>query len=790
MALKAAKMFKDFYITPNVDNTAVTLSMRDAVDIKVKNDNFASQVTVLDKNDEYDFFSYKYITFDGTAVFEITDVIKNGNYATLFIEYTANVTFDTLDAGYYVESVSARTLSRLGMDINEFLRVLGKNGGTELDEIITDKRNDNFFYAVKIRLSECPQNLSKMIVPTGTGAETSLVDGGVTGKDLADANFSANIPNITDEMPKINGFSQFDSAFTVFLYIPRYKWTSFYFERVQTGEQGGGHYQFGIKHFLTALNKLITDLTLSVELTIMSTNSLVSFRHGDVPFSLFSVTPPDETQALATAHMIVPFDKNDDGTSAPNAQVFGGMIRAFEDETRVNYPIFCAGIYTAQTISGTGTNASGIAEIFRPEKLYLPNDDDKIYTSIILLGNEISLRDCRDDFIVIKRRNNSLRVYQSFAQNVYIDIVTTFEFARDAYSNYDAYKKANIDLVQAQQNATLEQTQRQERDLQTVNTSFMAANGALSAATSGSIFGAIKSAANTALQIAQSEITFNMRQANDRANQKLSQQQEHEKARETITPASEQSGSIEFNDAFFTDVDEAKTRFTQIPLFVARYIPRTPALMKNLERYIFENEIMDRITDVEQITRPQWQTLHNYFMAKIQKTDPRNTRKAFIVYAYGGAWEQKGGAALFIDGDEGAPNIDAGTGFVGNLSNNGGAGVKWEFYAADDATAHITAYVTLRRYESTNFRTIWQAKYGREDMLILITENPLLQKGEYATEWTKSYPVDLGNIDIKKGYNFIEITVNTPAVKDMNGNIDKIQIDTDTGITFIKHDNK
>ena len=80
---------------------------------------------ILDNADTTDLFDYKYITFDDSAVFEITSCIKNGKYTTLFIQYLSNITFDVADSNFRVDGVSVDKLQRLGFDINQFAEILG-----------------------------------------------------------------------------------------------------------------------------------------------------------------------------------------------------------------------------------------------------------------------------------------------------------------------------------------------------------------------------------------------------------------------------------------------------------------------------------------------------------------------------------------------------------------------------------------------------------------------------------------------------------------------------------------
>lgn len=654
MALKTAKMFKDFILAAN-DN-AVLLVANEVVDVKVKNDNFANQVTIFDKGGAYNFFDYKYITFDGETLFEITDVIKNGKYNTLFIEYITNVKMQlaaTISAEYQanddmrVSGVTASTYQKLGLDVNELLRVLGKSTEQKLD--ITNGDNSDLFLAVKIRFSECPQNLNTIIyadpgqsTPTPTPRGLGQQSDGVVGKDVGDSNFKLSTIDMSVIPPYPQEyFTQFDAAFTTILPVPlTISGGKFAIKDVDEAQyyEEPATASVSFDRFLYALNALITDLTISAELTIFSTHDIITFANHKNGIEALEISEQTNDDGNKYYRYAVSFSWNDKGVNAPNATTFGGMLRtvqrpAREGELTVDayYPIFCLNSY--------GT--CGFAEVMKPHEIVFGDvSDDKILTSIRILNNEIDLRECRDKKITIWRRNNQLRVYQDFSRNIYTDIDTTFEYAQDTYSNFEAYKKANIELVQKQQNATLTQTQRQARDLQTVQNFFTGLNAGKSALTSllsGKPSGAVDAIVNAGLQIAQSEITLNMQQQNERANQKLAQQQELERARDTIAPASELNGSVSLENASYGDKNQLGD-FARYFIFGIRYFEiDNDAKRANIERYAFEQQIIDRITDNSQIVAPSWQTLHNFYQANFINKNPLNSRKAFSAFVENGS---------------------------------------------------------------------------------------------------------------------------------------------------------
>lgn len=785
MALKTAKMFKDFIISANADNSAVMFTMRDAVDILAKNDNFASEVLVKSVSG-VDFFDYRYITFDGEAVFEITDVVKNGNYYMFSVQYLSNITFDKMDENFYVDGVSAKTLQKLGIDLSEFVSILGKNSDyVKLDYVNNDKKTDKasyFIFAVKITFSEPPQNLRGVQIGAD-GSFQLLSEGAAPLKSNRTANIYAE--DTEDANVDISAFETVNSGYTAYIPFPTYRYTRMAASCKESGLYSeDGLYQLTVSDFLETLNSLITDLTTSINFVLLSLKNLLTFPASYDAEKFLTITPPISNTSPAK----FVFRYSNASTTSGLAQAFGGCL--YYVSASLRYPI----IFVSLSYVGKETEdvPEGVAVVNRPTKLYVRNSKDinKVFTQLLLLGNEIPLVDLRKDYVLIYEKNNNLRVFVDFEKNVYVDIETSIEYVKDAYSNYEAYKKANIDLVQTQQARALRQQQQQQWE------TFTAKNTAQGVSTLlNMIFnplGAIKGAADYASNSITNTMLLNMMQENERANLKLAQVQEHERARATILPASELNGSLTFASAVFNK-NAMRDNTEAVTLFALRYANITNDItFHSLERYIFDNDINDKVQDVADIKLPTWQKLHNYYKAYLKNTNPKNNRKALTVYAFGGTQQQQAKNAQFVVGQRGLPKIDADTGFVTNLANNGGAGITFSFNSSYATHAGITVYITARKYGPHAFNDVWVARYysKQNPNYTRFPNNPTIPQGNIDTEWTKSYPLYLGKIPIYKGHNSIEVTISVLGVRDGSGNVDKIEIDTDAILTFADYDNE
>lgn len=268
MVLKEATIFKTFKIAPNATNTGVTFSMNSPQKIKIKNDNFAQQVEILDAN--LDLFDYKYITFDGKAFFEITDTVANENYTTLFVQYVSTLKngFDKTENDFAVESITVTELTKIGLSLNDVIGIFDERLDIkELNEQAITSDDGAFCYAVKIRLSDIPSNSFFRYNNDFKGISAVSRDI-LRNKKTKMVNQSYN-KYIVNSPIKDNNLNQFDFTYNFFLIVPTFNTVSF--------EADGAQFaQYNLYDFLKTLTALLSDLTISLELTILNKNSLLT----------------------------------------------------------------------------------------------------------------------------------------------------------------------------------------------------------------------------------------------------------------------------------------------------------------------------------------------------------------------------------------------------------------------------------------------------------------------------------------------------------------------------------
>lgn len=634
MGLKQAEIFKDFLITPNATNTGITFNKKNAITINIKSDNFSNQVEIFDAACNVDFFDYKYLTFDNNAIFEITDCIQNGKYSTLFIQYLSNITFNELNNNFRVDAVSAATLQRLGLNINDFLYVLGNNAIIKNKDITETDNTTPFYYAIKLRFSDTPQNLNYYYSAFGayidrTQSEVEL-GGGNTPKGHGNLGNRICVQEYEqrDSVPtNRKDFQQFDNAVTILLPIPT--------RGEMTIKLPYGEIQCNISSLIETLAVLISDLTISAEITMLNNNSLfalLSTVNGKNQIKPVTISQNANAQILTIAAV--------DGTETPEAgdetADFGGFLQGCIPRTSdggdhfMAHPCFTLGAQIGTPANKT--NEQGFWECYNFIKFPITSINNRVLLSVTLLNSVVDISELRQDFLYIQRKNQKLRVFVDYNRNIFTEIQTSFEFAKNAYSNYEAYQKANIDLANNQAFAALEQQQQQQQTMQTFNNVETAINTTVGAAFSlgmGNYAGAASMAVGGVLSVATDNIKLAMQQQNDIANLKLAAEQAQEKARCTIVPISELVGSISIIDAFKSLIGNNG----KCSLYSLRYIDLNNMQIAAIEKYVFDNYIMDKINDVTQITKPQWQTLHNYFQVKIVNRSATNTRKDFIIFA-------------------------------------------------------------------------------------------------------------------------------------------------------------
>ena len=606
--LKTATIFKDFKIAANADNTAVTFEQNGGKSIKVKNDNFSEQVQILDNDGLTDLFDYKYITFDDSAVFEIKDCIKNGNYTTLFIQYLSNISFDTPDNNFRVDGVSVNTLQRLGLDLNEFLKILGNGATIGRKDFLIFENSVPVVYAVKMRVSELPQNIR--YAPSGNGNNVELA-----AVETLNFNIYSHSPTTAQPLyePTSSGdFLASENAISLFLIIPPTQG----YARLNFGN-GQPNYTFSLDSFFNALNTLITDLVLSIEITLLSESSLLYTADNDVFKMDFDIS-------AAGIEIKIPNVVIDEDLALWSFRVIDSSV----------LPSGSSHISSGFPIIATIAHAfGGYRESYNFIKIDTINQLPYVsFLNFEFLGSLIDCAQLRNDYIYIKRQSQSMRAYIDIERNIYTEIPTTIEYAKSAYSNYEAYQKANIDLLNGQEKAALAQTHEQQRNIKNIEHLQSGVNAATSALWSfgfGNIAGGIGSLVGGATNMAFDEKKFNMKQQNDTANLRLQSTQAHERAAAAVVPSSDIKGSINLTTSIKTVRDNTQA---SLSLITTNYITANDIQMSQLEKYIFDNSITEKVTNISQITKPTWQTLNKFYQVKICNRSALNTRKDLIIF--------------------------------------------------------------------------------------------------------------------------------------------------------------
>ena len=641
MALREASIFNGFRVVVGDEIAGgLTLLKVQEKKIKCKNDNFSSQVQVYNDDPFFVFSNARYLTFDNSTIFEITDLIKNGDYTTFFIQYLTSVRqLGQTDNSYYIDAITPPTLQQLNLSQNDYLEILGESARfgkkTFSNSDLALNGGNDFVFAVKIRLSEIPQNLNRYLDYDFEPHDAPTIKRG-NGGNFAYAPVSDGRTPPTDSVPReYNDFTQFDNAVSVLLLIPSA-------EFAVLRSPNDAEFMLTRRNFLAALSSLITDLTLSIEITILSSQSLWVVGASGISGFVRPVEMDVRREIESYDKIILP--KSDDRDPVSTIE-WGGMLRLFQNDSE-SYPCI-----VLQTDSGNDSNYYGFAEslnyIYAPirENTYPPETNPCL--KLDFLGNSIDISkgmvlNSQNRGIYFQRGNQSIRVFTNFGKSVYTDVTTTFEFAKNAYSNYDAYQKSNIDMLNAQSTEVLKQQQRQQRDMQTINevqTGLKAVTSSAMSFATGNIAGGSMNLLNAGADIAFSEMKGNLQRQNDMANLKLAQLQAHEKAASLIVPSSEIKGTVDLLTSFLT----IKKSFVfgnsgEISALVVTYLdypePESQRLRyrERIAEYVIKNDILIKTTDLTAVNA-EWLPV-SYIRLSLKRTDSATNDKNFVIFGY------------------------------------------------------------------------------------------------------------------------------------------------------------
>ena len=773
--LKKAKIFKDFYISPNGDNTAVMFGMVEPVEIAVKNDNFATQITVKNKNANIDLFNYKYITFDESAMFEITDVVQNNGYYTLFVQYLTDVKLNEWDEAFRIESITAQKIQRLGMSASQILQIFGNLENLNIWNITDMTRTEEqapFMYAIRMEFSECPQDLSYALSVSDRGGAVGLQndwtnEGVITGVMERAITFNASKPNELPTSPA--DFLQYNENLVAYIPIPTRKNNAFCVQ-LEDGRRTPEE-TIDIRGFVAALNSLITDLTISVNVTILTTKSIYTLYERYTPGSGYTrkISPVALDISADKNLIIIPTYDTPYKGSAVGAPINNGLVRHMNA-----YPVILMQVES--------TSNSGMAECLDFMDLYFPpliGMKNRLLLFFEILGNKIDCSDLYDNEVTIKRLAYSLRVYKNFEQNRYEEFETSFEFNRDAYSNYDAYKKANIDLLQAQQDATLKQKQAQEREqlenqmtFQTVNAGLDTFIDAGTSFAKGNVTGGTRAlvtgATSWGFDALEGIVDFETAQQNARANQRLAQQQQHEQASKSIILASKVNGSVRFLEAFDTDM-EWGARYTLMRLWIFDILREH---VERFERFVFDKQMLEIARQPQDVAVPEWQSAHDYIQMRITNRSILNNKKGALLYGVPPVQELGKNATLFAGADR-MPTIEADTGFVGYLAGNTGARIQINVNVKKAGLYGIMLYQTGRTGQTPHINDLFEVTLNGSP--IVSAQNPTVPAADFWREWSVAFGVYLGGFGLNVGNNTFVLKVKANTGNTM-GNFDRLAV--------------
>lgn len=613
MPTRKATLFYDFIITPSADNKSVTCYMCLPLEVDCKLDNFATSMT-LRAYVEDDYTGYKYVTFDGANVFEIVSAIRNGDMWNFGLQYLSEFLFDTRDYSRYVSGVSVRKLQYLGFSVSDFFGIVGNQlrvKETNLSGSFFENPRP-FMFAAKITFSELPQNLNKYASISGIG-ETSRV--GEILSPTVSRNISRNDAlNSPDAAPNPQNFTQFDESINVLLPIPI----------TLNGERMTCHFDsdqgvvfdmpFNMATFVEALAALISDLTLSVQLTVIGQRSLITAYQ-------LSSTAPVKTNYISFSHNRLVIKNNGEG---------GEMVRVFPGNTSAT-----AGMYQPCFVMKKSYETwSGLYEVYDYIKVPLPECEvNEARTNLIFLGNDIDISSIRNDFFFIQRLENGLRIHIDLLRNDYVDITTSIEFDKNAYSNFTAYKQANLQLVQDQEKSHFELQRAQQLFEYQTNAAFaeLSATGdSVEKVIEEDYSGAISSAIRHGVNSVQNAIGFATKQAFAEQNFVLKQSQARTMALRTIVPSSRLNGTQTLISAFCT-LEGSSVGTT---LYSVKSVLLSDTQMRVLEKYMLDSNIMDGVESVADIARPDWQTMRTRggMKLRLENTYPALTRPPAVVY--------------------------------------------------------------------------------------------------------------------------------------------------------------
>lgn len=472
MALKTGKLFKDFEISISTSSNTLSFIPRYVKNFKTKSDNFSTEIVIQDNsttNIINTLLDYRYLTFDNYNIFEIKNQITNGKYVTLYVDYLFTLPWglNYYDNTFLISGVSAQTLQGLGLDIQTFISIININADFTYSPTRRSTGVESFTAvpAIKIRFSEYPQWLSGYCSLNASSQVSTPHNAEFIERAREWVNYKSNPQSILNQSQSrnANSYHSFETGWEIYFIIPPgiKSGNKVILSMRHEGDAMGRTWDYNMFDLFDMLRRIISNATDSIQLTFLTNNSLygvVDFlNQGIMTEFTFSNENYGDSTTNTVASITVPAITSDfhecivcepDGVNETRNNCFGFLLKCgrYENEKDGDH--------------------RGIVENLGFYKVYYPTDKSQaVWESIRIFNNKIDiskkLGKKNKTYILVKRKYDGLRVYINEETDDYVDISTSINFSRDAFSNYYSYEKSNIDLVQQQQLATYELSVRQ-----------------------------------------------------------------------------------------------------------------------------------------------------------------------------------------------------------------------------------------------------------------------------------------------------------------------------------------
>lgn len=424
----------------------------------------------LAKNDTEHINMYRYIYFGSEEVYEIINYtilgVRSSSPSNTNINIRLSIRFlmhyelyfSLGHEGYTVKAQSPTYLMDAGINKNELVNVIyNKKIAFNRDYVSASLFNNNasvpMHPALKITYSQLPQSFDRAF--TGKGViNTTVPQGGyaLNTQYSFDSDVEVNYADII-----ASAQSQLDAPMaatrgnvTVIVPIPVADITKL------TIRQGNGlflNYQFGRNAFGASLPYLLNDLVQEVSITYITDDTLLLFNKKN-RFCDCKITYQNMGNTTSQISFTISA-RNQSGQFAED-YAFGNMIRgisAADIQSLGMVPIF---VLKCNPDASATTLLEGILEGYSYMQLPKPqgmNSSNIIFTSLDFAGNKVDLTGYNyitDPPLCIKRLPKGIRIYTNYNLRDYVDLPLDYDYSKNAFGNYVAYQKANLELAEKQ----------------------------------------------------------------------------------------------------------------------------------------------------------------------------------------------------------------------------------------------------------------------------------------------------------------------------------------------------